>query len=66
MSWIGKALGALEATAHHQGAREGLERRDSRRAQERGARDGHLREMDLCVMGWVDPQRDWAETQGQA
>ena len=66
MSWIGKALGASEAVAHHQGAREGLERLDGRRAREREDRDRLLRKMDLCELGRVDPRRDWAETQGQA
>ena len=68
MSWTGKALGASEAIAHHQGAREGLGRLDSRQAREREDRDRLLRKMDLCELGWVDPQRMRvrAETQGQA
>ena len=72
VSWSVEALEAPEAIAHHHlGAREGLERLDSRRARGREDRDGLLRKMDLCE-GWVDPQRKRlraetrTETQGQA
>ena len=73
VSWTVEALEAPEANAHHHlGAREGLERLDSRRARGREDRDGLLRKMDLCEWNWVDPQ--WmrlraetrTETQGQA
>ena len=67
VSWTVEALGAPEAIAHHHlGAREGLERLDSRRAREREDRGGLLRKMDLCEWDWVDPQWMRAETQGQA
>ena len=49
------ALETLVMPAHRQGAPEGPERKDSRKAWEREARDGLLREVDLLGLGRVDP-----------